>query len=251
MTARASHRKIALIGTAMPSLRYAPWDDPSWEIWAHASAGTLAKRVDRYFDLHPPAVYRERRKNSQLDYHGWLKRLQTPIYLQSKDPEIPASRRYPRERVQAEFPWPFGSQAAWMIALALTEGVQTLGLFGIHYAHESEYREQRANCELWVGIAWGRGVSWVIPEGCPVAREPVDRYGYDSHTPEKYAARKAIALQFKQAKHAAQAKPGLTASADPNFDPARLRPATADELQRIEETWHAHGQIHEPEGTPV
>lgn len=228
------HRKIALIGTAMPTLHYAPWDDPSWEIWAHASAGKLCRRVDRYFELHPPHVYRETRKNSHLNYFEWLKRVRVPVYMQSKDVDVPASVKYPRERIQAEFPWPFGSQAAWMIALALTEGVETLGLFGIHYAHATEYEEQRANCELWVGIAAGRGVHWVIPEGCPVAREPVDRYGYDTHTPEKYARRKADRLKWKADR---QAKAGT------GFDPSRLRMATVEEVAAIEQAWEAqaHG----------
>ena len=236
MTGAMRLRKIALIGTASSSLKFAPWEDPSWEIWAHASAGTLCKRVDRYFDLHPPAIYREGRKNGHADYHRWLKRLTVPVYLQSKDVEIPASVRYPRERIQAEFAWPFGSQAAWMIALALTEGVTHLGLFGIHYAHDSEYREQRANCELWVGIAAGRGVQWVIPETCPVAREPVDRYGYDTHTPEKYAQRKAERLKTKK-----------TAVSAPAFDPGALRPATVTELAAIQEHYAAHGEIQQPE----
>lgn len=200
---RQGRRKVALIGTVTSSLRAAPWEDPSWEIWAHASASSLCKRVDRYFDLHPAAVIRETRKNAHLDYFGWLKRVQVPVYLQTKDPEVPASVRYPRERIQAEFPWRFGSQTAWMIALALTEGVDAIGLFGIHYQHESEYAEQRANCEFWVGVAVGRGVQVVIPASCPVAREPVDLYGYESHTPEKYAARKAKALAYKQAKRGA------------------------------------------------
>lgn len=227
-------RKVALIGTAASSLKFAPWEDPSWEIWAHSSAGLLCKRVDRYFELHPASVYREQRKNGHTKYYDWLKRQRVPVYVQSKDPEIPAAVRYPRERIQAEFPWPFGSQAAWMIALALTEGVTHLGLFGIHYAHDSEYREQRANCELWVGIAAGRGVHWTIPETCPVGREPVDRYGYDTHTPEKYDARKAERLKFKK-------------TATVGFDPAALRPATPDEVAAIEDHYAAHGEIHTPQ----
>jgi hypothetical protein len=109
---------------------------------------------------------------------------------------------------------PFGSQTAWMIALALAEGYDTIGLFGIHYQHETEYAEQRANAELWVGIAYGRGVKVVIPEGCPLAKEPVLRYAYDTHGPEDYAARKARMAAWKAAQEPKKAP----------FDPGKLVP---------------------------
>lgn len=217
-------RKVALLGGVKDTLRHAPWDDPSWELWAHSSIPPRAlRRVDRFFDLHPPHCFQEQVKCGRLNYYDWLKGLRTPVYMQAAYPEIPASVRYPRERVQAEWPLvPFGSQAAWMIALALMEGVTHLGLFGVHYAFHTEYEEQRANCELWVGVALGRGVQMVIPEGCPVAREPTALYGYESHTPEQYAARKAV---FKAA---AQARMAAHAPTRPGFDPSRLRPAPED-----------------------
>lgn len=221
-------RKVALLGGVASTVRYAPFDDPSWAIWSHSSVVPKhARRVDRWFDLHPPHCFQETRKCGRPDYYGWLKSLTTPVYMQESYPEIPASVRYPIERIRAEWPTvPFGSQTAWMIALALTEGMTHLGLFGIHYQFETEYAEQRANAELWIGIAMGRGVHVVIPEGAPIAREPVDLYGYESHTPEKYVARKA---RFKDARLRAQAvtnQPGL-ALAQPGFDPTKLVPKTS------------------------
>lgn len=182
-------RKIAMIGTA-PTVRFAPWTDTSWEIWAHASAGRMCKRVDRYFDIHPPHVYAETRKNGQADYHAWLKALRVPVYMQDKDAAIPSSVRYPKERMLAEFPRYFTSTFAWMVALALTEGVTHLGVFGIHFQFGGEYAEQRPGAEFWLGVAQGRGVQIVNPEGSPLLREPALLYGYETHTPALYAARK-------------------------------------------------------------
>ena len=214
MTGRAvGVKKIALIGTA-PTVRHAPWSDPSWEIWAHASAARLCKRVDRYFDLHPEHVFSEARKNGQANYHAWLKSLTTPVYMQDRYPTIPASVRYPKERILAEFPRYFSSTFAWMVALALTEGATHLGVFGIHYQFGSEYAEQRPGAEFWLGLAAGRGVQIVNPEGSPLLREPARLYGYESHTPELYAARKA---QFRKDKALKTVKA---------FDPSQLRPAT-------------------------
>ena len=204
-------RKIALLGGVGQTLQHAPFEDPSWECWAHSSVPPKRlRRVDRFFDLHPRHCFEERLKCGRTDYFGWLKATTTPVYMQAKEPDIPASVRYPLARIQTEWPQvPFGSQTAYMIALALSEGVTHLGLFGIHYGFKTEYEEQRANCELWVGIAMGRGVQVLLPPGCPVAREPHELYGYESHTPEKYRARKQ---QFAEAK----------AQTQPAFDATRL-----------------------------
>ena len=63
-------RKIALIGSA-PTVDLAPWYDPSWEIWAHATVYPYCKRVDRYFDLHPWKWISEKPMPGYLE---WLKR---------------------------------------------------------------------------------------------------------------------------------------------------------------------------------
>jgi hypothetical protein len=214
-------KKVALLGGVKSTLMLAPFTDPSWAIWSHASVPlSSVKRVDRWFDLHPELCYTMAVKNGRR-YYEWLQGLTTPIYMQKHVQAIPASVKYPRERIQAEWPGiPFGSQTAWMIALALSEGYDTIGLFGIHYQHDTEYEEQRANAELWVGVAYGRGVKVVIPEGCPLAKEPVQRYGYDTHSAEDFARRRAA---MKAAKDRDAVKRAELAGKKP-FDPSRLVP---------------------------
>ena len=132
-------RKVALIGSAS-TIAFAPWWDPSWEIWSHASAYRLCQRVDRYFDLHPKAVWMQK-KGWSRNYQEWLAKLDIPIYMQEQFQAVPSSVRYPKERVLAEYPRRyFTSHAAWMIALALSEGVTHLGFFGVHYQVDSEYQ---------------------------------------------------------------------------------------------------------------
>src|SRR5688572_24770865 len=100
-----AQRKIGLIGLADTSLRWAPWHDPTWEFWCHASAALRVPkgRCAVYFDQHPPNCFQEGRKNGFRDYYAWLKALTIPIYMQEHYPEIPASLRYPREEIKAEF----------------------------------------------------------------------------------------------------------------------------------------------------
>jgi hypothetical protein len=134
-----------------------------------------------WWDLHPKEIWRSADKLKK-GYVEWLQKLQVPIFMQQAYGEIPAALRYPKERIMAEYPWRyFTSQTAWMIALALSEGVTHLGFFGIHYQMQSEYARQRAGCEFWMGIAAGKGVQLVIPSGCPLLHEPNVLYGYESH----------------------------------------------------------------------
>ena len=232
----ARPRKVALLGGSPTSIGFAPWEDPTWEFWAHASImhALPGFRVDRIFDTHPKAVFTIARKNGFDDYYGWLKTCAIPVYMQEHYQAIPTSVKYPLDRIRQQFGYdtPLGSQTAEMIALALYEGVTMLGFFGIDYSHELEdtRKGQRSNAEHWAGIAKGAGVQLVIPKTSPFCHEPVDVYGYESHTPEKYEARLEAVRQHK-AKLGPQGPP---------FDPARLTPMTKADVERARATRMRH-----------
>jgi hypothetical protein len=185
-------RKVGLTGSGPASIGFAPWLDPSWEFWVHGSSilSIPHLRAERVFDLHPPNVFKVERKNGFVNYYDFIKRLPTPIYMLDRYEEIPQSIRYPLELVRQQWPGvPLGSTTSYMIALALLEGVTHLGLWGLDYQSSTEYDEQRANAEMWVGIAMGSGVQVVISAASPLCHEPKLLYGYESHTPDLYAAR--------------------------------------------------------------
>ena len=197
-------RKIGIIGGSPESLAYVPWADPTWEFWTHSSCVLAIPylRADRIFDVHPDHCFTEARKNGFKDYYGFLRGCPTPIYMHRKVEEIPQSVVYTYRLLKQFWPGvPFGSQTAFMVALALYEGVTHLGFWGVSYAHETEYARQRSNAEQWVGIARGQGVQIVLPPNTPFCREPYEDYAYESHnTPEKYAALKAEMVRVKAEK---------------------------------------------------
>jgi hypothetical protein len=139
--------------------------------------------MDRYFDLHPKACWtRGGRKGTR--YPKWLASNTVPIYMQERYLDVPASVKYPKGRILLEFEDArryFKNHVAWMVALALTEGVSTLGFFGVNYGTEGEYQTQRGSAEYWLGRAAGMGVRIVLPEQCTLLREPALLYGYESH----------------------------------------------------------------------
>lgn len=176
-------RKIAILGGAS-TIRFAPFNDLSWELWSHASCRDRCRREpDVFFDLHPPELWRDPvKKKWDPGYLKWLTRNHVPIYMQDRYEDVPASIRYPFEQMITEFPRGYMTNSAvYMVALALMQGATHLGIFGCHYQAKSEYAAQRGSMEYWLGVAEGRGVHVLIPPTCDLLNRPSLLYGYQSH----------------------------------------------------------------------
>ena len=229
VTSARSTRKVAIFGAHKPSLIDAPWYDDTWERWGHASSRLWgAREMDLYFDLHPKACWTLDGKRNPY-YAKWLVKNTVPIYMQQKYPEVPASIEYPKRRILQEFgdsrPY-FTNHVAWMIALAFTMDVTTIGLFGVNYAIQSEYVMQRASCEYWLGRAQERGLKIVLPAQCSLLREPAALYGYESH--DEVTGLLKEAYKSKKWPQSDDIRPGLTSiRAEPT-------PDIAEEIQREE-----------------
>jgi len=204
-------KKLAIIGSTA-SIQFAPWMDPAWTIAAHpCSRPDCVREPDWYFDLHRPECFTTQQKRWNSRYYAWLQNLQTPIFMQedasscprvrdtytetvdgvetqktrlipSPWASIPMAVRYPLERVLAEYRGYFTNHVAYMIALAMTEGVTHIGLFGCQYSHETEHGIQRGSCEYWMGRFEQYGGTLVLPPRfCNLLAVPSKLYGYESH----------------------------------------------------------------------
>jgi hypothetical protein len=256
-------RKIALFGSHSSSLADAPWDDPSWEAWGHASSRAWYLRaMDRYFDLHCPACRTPDRRGKAL-YGKWLSRNTVPIYMQRRYPEIPASVAYPKGRILAEFSYAhrrryFANHVAWMIALAITEGVTHIGLFGVNYSAQSEYATQRGSAEYWLGQLDGRGINVILPDQCSLLAEPALLYGYESHDEQTGKLRDEYKPKWKPQDAIRPIQPGDTRK--PAAPPTSLlAEIAAEEAAHPRPEWalgppaevlavHDDGQTHHGEG---
>lgn len=221
-------RRVAIVGTAQSWVQ-TPWTDVSLEVWSLNDAYRLPgfQRADAWFEFHPlnrfffhdgtpihahqiPHGYYCRPRT----HLQWLAAQGVPIWLHPDceaqvhdelSPELdpqraavlanPRHRPFPRAAIEAHFGRYFTSSPAWMMALAILQGVQEIHVYGIHLATEFEYMRQRPNFEFLMGCLLGSGKRTVtvkdecryyespngllvLPESSPVLQESF-QYAFD------------------------------------------------------------------------
>jgi len=151
-------KKIAIVGTAH-SKAFAPWDDTSWQLWSLNHTYWDYARTDRHFDLHHPDRIR-----AGGTYFDWLRgEIQRLVMLAEPMEELPAALTYPKEEIMERFGDFFTNSVSWMIALALHEGAEEIGLYGVDMAMRSEYEYQRPSVLYFIGLARGMDVKVTLP----------------------------------------------------------------------------------------
>lgn len=163
--------RIALIGSAPSSIRLAPFDDPSWQIWGCSpGAYPLCRRIDSWFEMHrwePPVVGIAEKQVPWFspEYVQWMKELKCPVYTGGHVPELPTHVVYPIEDMKKLYgPYFFTSSLSWMFALALCmPDITEIGLFGVDMSAAEEYGDQRLGCQYFVTLARQRGIKVTVP----------------------------------------------------------------------------------------
>lgn len=164
--------KVAVVGLSPSTHGQAPWRDPDWQLWG--LPWDVEGRFDRYFEMHDRRLLETPGSGRDEAYWQRLKEMDAPVYMQRHWPDIPASVTYPLDAVQqtvfANFPrwdqpdW-YNSSPAYMIALAIHEGAETIGLWGIDVLDDSEFNIESNCLDFLIGYALGRGIEIVLPEG--------------------------------------------------------------------------------------
>lgn len=195
-------RRVAIVGGG-PSRRLAPYADPSWDIWAFSSLRLHTPRITCWFEMHALGDLRQqlhrptRRKRSYRAYMRFLRQLDCPIYMQRVHKGIPNSIRYPIEDAIAEFGRCFTSTASYLIALAIMQGYETIGVWGIHLTERTVYARQRPGVEYLLGVARSRGIHVQLPPKSTLRVPTRPRlvrtrvlYGYDWLSPHAWWRRR-------------------------------------------------------------
>ena len=162
-------KKVALLGFA-ESYKEAPFDDPTVEMWGLNELHKYVPRWDRWFEVHDGETLgvtkREPTDGEQKRHLDWLTAQPAgkPIYMQPQfcDGRFPAAVPYPLEQMCDRFGRYFTSTIGYMLAIAIADGYDWIGLYGIDLASDIEYQQQRANAEYLVGVAHGLGRTVVV-----------------------------------------------------------------------------------------
>lgn len=161
-------KKIALVGTAITSRLDAPFHDESWEIWTLGLMYELAPRFDLFFELHSPQFLKS--AGMEEKFYEFLRKSGNKIIFGEPFPDCPEALLYPKDHIVAKYGKYFTSSVALMLAMAIEQSPEKIGIWGIDMTGSDEYTHQRSCCEYYLGIAVARGIGIVKPPECPLLR---------------------------------------------------------------------------------
>lgn len=157
-------RKVAIVGSAPGSEMLAPFEDLTWEIWALVQHVHKYPRFSRVFEIHD---------NLSDEYQK---------DLVSKYPNLVVGSGFQYETGNVtKFPFDeaeklFGSlyltsTIAYMVALAIIEGVTHISIYGVDMAvDDNEYFHQQACVAAWIGFAKGKGIEVSLPKNAALLK---------------------------------------------------------------------------------
>jgi hypothetical protein len=171
-------KKIAILGFSESTMDLAPYHDPSWAIWGENQLYRFLPRATRWYEMHADPLADQ---VAGTDYAAWMRACPIPLVMLERHPAYPSSVRYPIDERVAQFGEYFASSIAYMIADAIAEGAEEIGVWGVDMIHESEYGYQKPSCEALLYYAKGAGIKVTIPEQSALLK-PYGlsgwRYGY-------------------------------------------------------------------------
>ena len=178
---RKGKKTVAFVGMSTTSCGLAPYKDKGVEIWSlnQAHAFPWMKRADRWFQIHTSKLWdKEVVKRDVHGHNDWLREnpWNIPIYMQYWRDDVPNSVAYPLREVcntffknmrrgDAKVKY-FTSTIAYMFGVALLEKFERIEIYGTEMAAGTEFGEQKACAEFWIGQALGRGVEIYLPPSC-------------------------------------------------------------------------------------
>lgn len=184
-------KQVALIGSAPASVRSAPYNDPSWEVWgcSPGAYGIVPRgRSQVWFEMHK---YEPGQTWFSPEYCQFLRDHPCVVVAEPRK-EIPngimLDYEYLVRKYSAYF---FTSSIAWMMAHAIEQGYEKIGLWGVDMAANEEYEAQRSGLHYFALIAAQRGIEVGVPAESDLFR-PRFLYGVDevTHSHIKMRARR-------------------------------------------------------------
>ena len=151
--------KVCLIGGS-PSEALAPYNDESFEIWAHGNQMNRheGKRVTRIFEIHDELSEHDKW------YPKWLVDKGIPMVVGKGFPLSGSHVKvFDYAKANALMGQHLTSTPAYMMAQAILEGFTEIHIYGVEMAVDNhEYFYQRPSMYAWIAYAKAKGIKVVI-----------------------------------------------------------------------------------------
>jgi len=164
--------KIGIVGANITDEQLKAASD--WELWGvnNLYAGFPSVQFSRWFEIHEFSCERGIFTRRGRPYFGnqsinrYLKDLDAlniPVYMLKPYKRIKRSVKFSFREIMRKYGGYFGCSFAWMVALAIEEGAEEIGFFGVSLSG-NEYYYQRPSVEYLIGLAKGQGIKIFIDE---------------------------------------------------------------------------------------
>jgi hypothetical protein len=183
------HKGICILGSNPSNKHLAPFNDPSWLIYACSpdnspygsgpGAGALP-RFDGWVEAHDPIEDHSRP-------YAYIRYLETLPLVWMRDKRAMATglfkgaRPYPEEKVKAKFcNFMFTSTVAYMLAKAIVDceeqGIPQIALHGILQSSAQEYAYQRPGTQYFIWEATQRGIKVLAAKESQLFEMPKEKW---------------------------------------------------------------------------
>ncbi len=149
---------VAIVGQSPTTHDQVPMD---WEIWGMPWDEGFWVHCDRLFEMHELSLIEKHPEVRPKGYIDRLKSIEVPLYMQ--EAYFPNVTKYPIDGY-------LNSSIAYMLALAIHEDADKIGLWGVDMRADEEYFYQRPNIEYLLGLAVGQDIEIVIPDESPILK---------------------------------------------------------------------------------
>jgi hypothetical protein len=218
--------QIAVCGSAPSSRMLAPFNDPTWEIWACSPQNYDFPRVDAWFEVHS---LDRKYCHANMPYYNILKE-HPRVYLSAPDKRLPKGIVIDEKPYLAKYgPYFFTSSLAWMMACAIEQKPKRIGIWGVDMSAAEEYGYQRAGMHYFMQKAAELGIEILLPPQSDLAM-PCPLYGWKEHWPMFWKIRQS-AKELEQKAHE-RAKTEKQA-----HDEKLVYQGARDFLEYIQNTW--------------
>ena len=171
--------KIAVCGSAPSSRLLVPFGDMNFEIWACSPQNHDYPRVDAWFELH--SLDRKYVPDNRVYYEKL--RVHPRVYLSREDYRLPDAIVLDPKPFTAKYGnYFFTSSLAWMMAMAIEQKPEMIGIWGVDMSAADEYGYQRAGMHYFMQKATDAGIEIILPPQSDLA-QGVPLYGYKEHWP--------------------------------------------------------------------